>query len=241
MGLEFGEGIPVVTEQLSLPKLRPRWVRAGLLTILIGGVVGYGSVTRRQWFEGNFGVVEANRVYRSAQPTKNLRPLIAANQIASVLNLRGGSMRDPWYVDEVATTQELGVAFYDLSMSATKRPSRSQILTLLDLFRRCKYPLLIHCRQGADRTGMAAGLYLLSERSLPPERAMAEFTISHGHVPLFGPEHLHEPFDEYAGYLTTEHLTHSPEQFRDWVEHHYVADDGLMAITPLDSGPRVRR
>ena len=179
-------------------KNRRKFVGLGLMAIVLAGIVTYGAVTRRQWFQGNFGVVEPNRVFRSAQPTGNLRALITDYQIASVLNLRGGSSRDPWYADELAVTKELDVSFYDLSISATKRPSRAQLLAMLDLFKHCKYPLLIHCRQGADRTGMASGLYLLSEREVAPEHAIDQFTIAHGHVPLFGPERLHEPLDEYV-------------------------------------------
>ncbi len=221
-------------------KRRKSFIRFGFV-FLLGGMVAYGFVTRRQWFEGNFGIVEPNRVFRSAQPTTNLKALITEHNIASVLNLRGGSVRDSWYADELKMTEDLGVSFFDLSLSATKRPSRAQLLTLLDLFGRCKYPLLVHCRQGADRTGMASGLYLLSEREASPARALQEFTIAHGHVPLLGPEHLHEPFDEYGKYLVEEGLSHSSKRFRDWVEHRYRAEDPLTVLTPLESGPRVRR
>ena len=47
---------------------------------------------------------------------------------------------------------------------------------------------------------------------------MAEFTLAHGHVPLFGPEHLHEPIDEYASWLRDRGLKHDPERFRGWIE-----------------------
>ncbi len=222
-------------------KNRRSLIGRGLMVVSLAGILIYGATTRRQWFQGNFGVVEPNRVFRSAQPTSNLKPLITEHNIASVLNLRGGSLRDPWYADELTITKELGVAFYDLSMSATKRPSRAQLLTLIDLFKRCKYPLLIHCRQGADRTGLVSGLYLLSEREVAPESARDQFTIAHGHFPLFGPEHLHEPLDEYANYLKARGLAHTSERFHEWVRNSYVAEDELTAIKPLETGPRVRR
>ena len=76
-----------------------------------------------------------------------------------------------------------------------------ELLVLLDLFEHCRYPLLIHCKSGSDRTGLASALYLMSRRGEPPGWAVRGFTLKHGHVPLFGPEHLHEPFREYEAWL----------------------------------------
>lgn len=198
-------------------------------------------VAYRPLFLGNFGVVDPGVVYRSAQPKRNVVELLGEHGIATVLNMRGGSIADPWYVEEVRATRVLGVDFYDLPMSATRRPSRRELLTLIDLFDRCRYPLLIHCKSGADRTGLAAGLYLMLERNRPPDEAIGQFTLAHGHVPLFGPERLHEPFREYAAWLARERLEHDPARFRGWVERVYRSDDTLAEYAPPRPGPRVRR
>ena len=174
-------------------------------------------------------------------PSGDVARLLREDGIASVLNLRGGGADDPWYVAEVEATRSGGVDFYDLPMSATRRPSRRELLTLLDLFGRCKYPLLIHCKSGSDRTGLAAGLYLMARRGVSPERAEAAFSLAHGHVPLLGPERLHEPFHEYAAWLAANRLDHTPDRLVDWARHHYRADDPLVAIEPARPGPRVRR
>src|SRR6185312_4758632 len=141
---------------------------------------------------GNFGVVDDGLVYRSAQPTDGLPGLIAEKRIGAVLNLRGGSDADPWYAAEVAATKRLEVDFYDLPLVATVRPSRKQLLTVLELLDRCKYPLLIHCKSGSDRTGLVSGLYLMSRKGVAPERAEGAFSLYYGHVPLLGTRHLHE-------------------------------------------------
>ena len=70
--------------------------------MLIAAVITYAF--RNPWFRGNFGVVDAGQVYRSAQPMGELASVIAANKIRTVLNLRGGSEADPWYAAEVAET-----------------------------------------------------------------------------------------------------------------------------------------
>jgi hypothetical protein len=192
------------------------------------------------WTRNNFGVVDPGLVFRSAQPGEEIEDTVRTVRLASVLNLRGGSMDDPFYVREVRASRDLGVAFYDFPMSATRRPTRRELLTLLDLFERCRYPLLIHCKSGSDRTGLASALYLLSRRGESQARALREFTVRHGHVPLGGTERLHEPFDEYASWLQAAGLPHTPGRFRAWVEHDYRDDDLAVEITPLRPGPRVR-
>jgi hypothetical protein len=126
-------------------------------------------------------------------------------------------------------------------MSATKRPSRRELLTLLDLFARCSYPLLIHCKSGADRTGLASGLYLMARRGVDPMRAESAFSLAHAHIPLFGPERLHEPFREYAAWLAERRLDHTPDRLLGWVRNEYRADDPPVAVEPVRPGPRPRR
>jgi hypothetical protein len=93
------------------------------LCLALAGAV----VFRRPWFQGNFGVVEPGRVYRSAQPTGGLPRLIQERALGSILNLRGGSRCDGWYVNEVRAARASGVDFYDFPMSATRRPSRHEL------------------------------------------------------------------------------------------------------------------
>ena len=102
---------------------------------------------------------------------------------------------------EIKSSRENGVAYYDLPLSATRRPTRRELLQLIDLLDRCSYPLLIHCKSGADRTGLASALYRMVRRGEPPESALASFSIEFGHIPFFGTEHLHEPLQEYAAWL----------------------------------------
>jgi protein tyrosine/serine phosphatase len=184
--------------------------------------------------------VEAGRVIRSAQPTSHLGTWIRDFRLRSILNLRGGSAADHWYDAEVKAAQAAGVSFYDFPISATKRPSRHDLLVLIDTMGSCPYPLLIHCKSGADRTGLASALYLMTQRGLPPEQAEKAFTLEHGHIPLCGPEHLHEPLDEYTAWLASRGLTHSPDRFRDWVKHEYASPGRPEDPPPLRPGPRTR-
>ena len=208
----------------------------GLLGLLTAGVV-----FRNPWFRGNHGVVAPGLVFRSAQPVGDWERRVQEDHLATVLNLRGGSDLDPWYRAEVEATRELGVAFYDLPMAATVRPTRRQLLGLLDLFDRIAYPLLIHCKSGSDRTGLASALYRMSRAGEPPLTAERAFSVYYGHVPLLGTRHLHEPLHEYAAYLQAHDLPHTAGRFRDWVERDYRSDDPPGPVSPIAAGPRNRR
>jgi Swiss Army Knife protein, DSP-PTPase phosphatase domain len=223
----------------SLPRRRRIRIRIACVTVAAMLMIGVATF----WLplsRGNFGVVDPGLVYRAAQPGVELTRLVRGYRIASILNLRGGSRDDPWYVAELNVARDQGLEFYDLPMSACRRPMRRELLVLLDLFEHCRYPLLIHCKSGSDRTGLACALYLMSRRGEPPGWAVRGFTLKHGHVPLFGPEHLHEPFREYEAWLKARGLDHSPARFRDWVEHDYQADDLATNIPRLPPGPRTR-
>jgi Tyrosine phosphatase family len=236
----------ILPERMDAPggraarRRRLRRIALATSTVLLVLALGACWTFRRPWFRGNLGIVDAGLVIRSAQPTSRLTDRIRDYHLRSILNLRGGGPSDWWYVDEVKAARADSVSFYDFPISATKRPSRRDLLVLIDTLRSCPYPLLIHCKSGADRTGLASAIYLMVRRGIPPDQAEGAFTIEHGHFPVCGPEHLHEPLREYAAWLAAQGLAHSPDRFRDWVKNDYRSPDGLEDPPPLKPGPRQR-
>lgn len=221
---------------------RRRWIA---LAVTVAIAVAAAVRFERFLFRGNFGVVAAGQVYRSGQPGHDLERTLKQHRIASVLNLRGGSRTDWWYANEDAVTRRLGVAFYDLPLEAEREPTRDELLALLDLFEHCRYPLLIHCKSGSDRTGLASALYRLSILGEPPGQARTAFSLDYAHFPLFGPEQLHTPFEAYSAWLARTGQSHTPARFRNWVEQHYRPADrpaepalAERLVVPLQSGPR---
>jgi protein tyrosine phosphatase (PTP) superfamily phosphohydrolase (DUF442 family) len=198
----------------------------------------FGTLALKPFYGSNLGIIDGGRVIRSAQPTSGLKEMIRDHKLASILNLRGGSPKHGYYTNEVRVAKEAGVDFYDFSMSATKRPKRSDLLRLIDVMNHCEYPLLIHCKAGADRTGLATAIYRMVVLKEPPEQALDAFTIFHSHFPLFGTQRLHEPIDEYAAWLAQNGLSHTPERFRDWVLNTYEADDPAVEPPPVVPGSR---
>jgi hypothetical protein len=81
----------------------------------------------------------------------------------------------------------------------------------------------------------------MSKRGEPPEQASRAFSVAHGHFPIGGPEHLHEPFEEYESWLKANRLAHSPDRLHHWVEHDYRAPDPVPDRLTIRTGPRTSR
>lgn len=218
----------------AAPSRARRWARC----LALAAALAVAAFALRPYYSQNLGVIAPGRAYRSAQPTSQLGSLIRDHGLATILNLRGGGPDDSWYVHEVRTAREAKVDFFDLPLSAVRRPTRRELLLLIDAIAASREPLLIHCRAGADRTGLATAVYRLMVLGEPPETAIDAFTVCHGHVPLFGPQRLHEPIDEYAAWLKAQGLGHAPERFRSWVRDAYRAEDPSIDPRPIAAGPR---
>ncbi len=73
----------------------------------------------------------------------------------------------------------------------------------------------------------------MSQKGEPPEQAIRAFTLRYGHVPLFGPEHLHEPLQEYGVWLKRQARGHSRELLRFWIERCYNWEEARLDILLL--------
>ena len=108
---------------------------------------------------GNFHVVEQGSLYRSAQLSRaELDELLNEYGIRTVINLRGASKGASWYDDEIAASDKPGVGHIDIGMSARAEPSSATIGKLIEALRDAPRPILVHCKDGADRTGLASKL-----------------------------------------------------------------------------------
>jgi len=179
--------------------------RAGLrvlvlaVCIVMGAAGGYGAILRAT---GNVHSVVDGVLYRSAQLNKTqFETVIRQHGIKSILNLRGGHLTDPWYADEVEVSKELGVAHFDYPISARRHVTPEQIADILSIVRSAPKPLLIHCRSGADRTGLVAALFLLDAEHAAPAEADKQLSLLYGHFPylLSKTVAMDESFWEFAG------------------------------------------
>ncbi|WP_435166331.1 tyrosine-protein phosphatase [Falsirhodobacter sp. 1013] len=133
---------------------------------------------------GNFHPVLEGVAYHSAQPTgDDSDRWVAENGIRSVINVRREHVGTALYDAEVAASTRFGIAHYDLGMSAGKPLSQDHAAELVALLRAAPKPVLIHCKSGADRTGLASAL-LLSTLGDDEDAAEAQISFRYGHISM---------------------------------------------------------
>lgn len=156
-----------------------------VLFILFAAFVYRSSVFR---ISKNFGVVDDGRLYRSAQLNeKELVEIVKKYHIKTVVSLRGSTGRTFFYEPEAETLAKLGVRFESIGMSDDWYPHQDEVKKLAQIYLHADGPILIHCRVGADRTGMAAALYdrIIKKESI--EESMGELSFRYWHVRAFHP------------------------------------------------------
>ena len=119
-------------------------------------------------------------VFRSNQPDARRLARIKAEGLRAVLYLRGTDGSPPYRAEQAACAA-LGLAFHSFNMSAHRLPPPERLLALIALFRRMEKPFLLHCRAGADRTGLASAVYLLAIEGRSVAEAKGMLSLRFGH------------------------------------------------------------
>jgi protein tyrosine phosphatase (PTP) superfamily phosphohydrolase (DUF442 family) len=178
-----------------------RWLwRLGLVAMLV--FVGY-EVGRRL-FGANFHAVIPGRVYRGAQPTpRTIEELAKGYGVRTIINLRGCGLPLDWYEKETQAVQRLGMDQEDVCFSAVRLPSSLELRRLVEVLDRAAYPVYLHCRRGADRTGMAAVIVMLLQSEATLAEARQQLGIRYGHVALGQTRVLDRFIDLYEDWLNS--------------------------------------
>src|SRR5581483_6938130 len=95
-------------------------------------------------------------LYRSAHPMPYQLRAAARAGVKSVLNLRGADAHLGSNVLEWDTCRALGLPVSHFPVPSRDPPSREQVLGLVKLFETLPRPILVHCKSGADRAGIAS-------------------------------------------------------------------------------------
>lgn len=115
-------------------------------------------------------------VLRANHPSPARLEALAARGIRTILNLRGVSDA-PHYRFERAACARLGLQLVDFEgLTARHAPSRDILLQLLDVLRGVEKPVVMHCKSGADRSSLAAAVYLLGIEGATIDAARAQFS-----------------------------------------------------------------
>jgi protein tyrosine phosphatase (PTP) superfamily phosphohydrolase (DUF442 family) len=186
---------------------------AALLT-LCGALTGLAWYTGK--FDHNLREVSPGKVYRSAQMDgAEFKSVIAEKKLKAVLNLRGESPNSAWYPSELAACLEAGVEHADFNIGLGVLPKPDALRALIAKLETGPYPLLMHCRAGADRSSLGAVFYLYFVEHVPLEVAEAsQMNWRYGHFALGDARSIDEFFKLY-------HDSAHGLAFKEWVLNVY--------------------
>ena len=157
-----------------------------------------------------------NQMYRSSQPSpKQLKMLKSKYGFKTIINLRGENGLSAYSLEKEACSR-LGLELVNFRAYSRNPPESKEIKTLISIFNNIKYPALMHCKSGSDRTGVVATLYRILYLKEPVEEALKkELHWKYGHIKSSHTGVLDYFFTQYISENQV-----NPKAFLDWVENY---------------------
>lgn len=170
------------------------------------------AIFRLAWH--NWAMVVPGRLYRSNHPTPaRLRAAVERYGLRTLVNLRGHRRCGSDALSRGAAAA-LGLRHLDMAFESRGAPHRDRILRFAELYRSIETPALMHCKSGADRAGLAAGLVVLFEGGTAAE-ALGQLSWRYGHFNRSRTGVLDAFFVRYAA------EAEGRMPFLDWVARDY--------------------
>jgi protein tyrosine/serine phosphatase len=155
------------------------------------------------------------RTWRAAQPAPNQLNRIARSGVRTIVNLRGAHETGTYWLEEEAC-RRLGLKLVNFQVRSRAAPERDELIAIRDLFANLEYPILMHCKSGADRAGLMSVLYAHLVAGEPIDKAMGHLSLWYGHVRHADTGILDRVFEAYV-----EHCRREPMPFMEWAERVY--------------------
>jgi protein tyrosine phosphatase (PTP) superfamily phosphohydrolase (DUF442 family) len=136
------------------------------------------AVFRVVW--DNFAEVVPGKWYRSNHPTPGrIARLVERHGIRTILNLRGERYCGSEALSRQAA-ERMGLDHLYMAFESRGAPHRERILRFHGIWQTAATPVLMHCKSGADRAGLASGLVLIFEGGTAAD-ALGQLSLRFGH------------------------------------------------------------
>lgn len=168
--------------------------------------------------------------WRAAQPTPYQIRALAGKGVRTVVSLRGGQSFGSLPL-EIEACKAAGIRFETFVLRSRAIPTAEEIRALTALFERIEYPVLFHCKSGADRAGMMAALYLALHEGRPVSEARRQLGLRYGHVSQGRTGVLDAFFDAYEA-----DQPDGAMPLAEWVETRYDRDAVTAGFRPWKIG-----
>jgi undecaprenyl-diphosphatase len=208
-----------------------RWL---ILTLFILIAVPAGL-----WYSshGEVHAIVPGEIFRSAQLSgAQFTKAIEKHGLKTIISLRQPDQQADWYREELAAVSAAGVTHHSLGMLQSS-PTYDRVIDLYQLLQSAPRPLLVHCRSGVDRSGLAGVMTMLlnGQGSLEIAARQASWRFA-----ALKPRSAGKVFlAAYRQWLDRQGKAHTPETFGDWLEHDYVDPTGNVhfLVHPVGGKP----
>jgi protein tyrosine/serine phosphatase len=174
------------------------------------------AIFRTVW--DNFAEVIPGKLFRANHPTPGrLARYTRKLGLRTLINLRGPRRCGSDALSRHAAAR-LGLVHIDMAFESRGAPHRDRILRFAEIYRTMQTPALMHCKSGADRAGLAAGLAILFEGGTAAE-ALRQLSWRYGNFARSRTGVLDAFFARYA------RTAESKKPFLQWVEQDYDEAD----------------
>ena len=133
----------------------------------------------RLWFHNQHHI--GGEMYRANQPSPTRIEELAKLGIKTIINLRGESPKG-YYLLEKQACEKHGIKLVDFRMYSRDTPKPEEVAGIKHIFETIEYPALMHCKSGADRTGIAGVLYKHFKLGLPIDEAIEQLSLKYLHM-----------------------------------------------------------
>ena len=157
----------------------------------------------------------SDRAWRSAQPAPHDIRALARQGLRTIVNLRGERLCGSYWLERAVCARH-GIVLVNFQIRSRSAPTREELRAARDLFERIEYPMLMHCKSGADRVGLMSALYRFLEEGVPLVEAKRELSLRYGHFRQADTGILDRFFERYL-----EDHRRQPMPFFAWVDTVY--------------------
>lgn len=158
------------------------------------------------------------KFWRAAQPSPADIGRIAKSGVRTIVNLRGGREYGSWPLERDACAAH-GLVLTEFVVRSREAPAKETITAAKEFFDALEYPVLVHCKSGADRAGFMSALYLILHEGKSVDEASRQLSLRYGHFRFAKTGILDAFFDLYR-----EEGEPAGLDFLTWVETHYEPD-----------------
>ena len=190
-------------------------IKRFVVLILLVLIIAFGAFWAHNFFTYNFHIVIPGKVYRSAiLPQAELQAVLEKYHIKTIFNLTGTKSSD-WSKNEAVSARKLDIKLINIHYPAHGVISKMKLRLMVEILQAAKRPLLIHCRQGADRSGLASAISIILTGKYVTDDWRDQVSWQYN---LLSPSSVgYEMMHIYSLWLKKNKLSDNKQNFLDWV------------------------